>query len=242
MQPRLTRFAFTDADGNYEFLVGPGRYQLIAPAQADSPRFVIAGQREMEIDLHSERADRIRLIGRVVLPGNGAATVTRANVWGIPLEARAFQFATKCDKAGAFEIERVPGKMLVCARSDDRLLCGIASIEADDEACEIAVAPACTARGRLLTPAGDQPLVKQQISYGIRIEPPGRGSSHVFGGTTVTDEQGKFKVAGLVPGWKYEINAVDPGPPLVSRMIASVQAAEGGEIDLGDLSVPEPAD
>lgn len=239
VQPRLMRYAYTDAGGNYEFLVGPGHYQLIAPAQADSPNFVIAGEREVEIDLHSDRADRIRLIGRVVLEGNRAATVTRANVWGISLEAGPSSFATRCDKAGAFEIERVPGKMLVCARSNDRLLCGIASIEADDEACEIAVAPACMVRGRLVTPAGDEPLANRPISYGIRIEHAGRGARLGFGGTTTTDERGEFKLAGLVPGWKYEIATVDAGPPRVSHMIASVQPGEVSELDLGDVAVPE---
>lgn len=239
VQPRLMRYAFTDADGNYEFLVGPGHYQLIAPAQADSPKFVIAGEREMEIDLHSERADRIPLIGRVVLQGDPATIVARAEVRGMPLEARSFPFATRCDKVGAFEIERAPGKMLVCARSNDQLLCGIALIDADDEGCEIAVAQACSVRGRLVTPAGDEPLANRPISYGIRIERAGRGASSSFGGTTTTDEQGEFKVVGLVPGWKYEIATVEAGPPRVSRIIASVQAAEGGEIDLGDVAAPD---
>ena len=242
-EPRLLRQTFTDDDGNYEFLLGPGHYELIAPARADSPKFLITDQREMEVDVHSSRPDRQKLVGRVVLQENRAIRVARAQVRGQPFDPPFFlSIDAICDKVGRFEDERGPTKMLLYARSDDGQLAGMLSIDADDEVCEIPVSRACTAHGRLFDVSGERQLSRRNIEYGVRVKIADGTWHRSLGGTTTTDERGDFHLVGLIPGQDYEVSTVEQaadGRTIGWQRFATIRAADGGDIDLGDVAAPE---
>ena len=82
VQPMTPHSDITDAQGNFEFFVGPGSYDLRGPTQTEVQKFEVTNQEELEVNFHSERPEEGPLEGLVIDAETGAP-VASAKVLGI---------------------------------------------------------------------------------------------------------------------------------------------------------------
>jgi protocatechuate 3,4-dioxygenase beta subunit/thiol-disulfide isomerase/thioredoxin len=236
--------AQTDAEGNYEFLLGPGEYRLSGPARSEPVKLTIPetdAPTEIVQDFHMPRPETGPLAGRVV--DQSGKPVPGAKVEGryASDHARRWFGETKCDEQGAFRIERSLDPLVIHAMSADGQLAGVARSDVEATEVQIVVGPVTTATGRLKDLEG-KTLAGKVLNYGIRIymgEPQRSPFSDSFGGSITTDEKGEFKLAGLVPGEEYQLSVkIDVHS---SRNVTQVTAPSANPLALGELSVdPNP--
>ena len=236
--------AQTDAEGKYEFLLGPGEYRLSGPARTEPAKFTIpetGAPDEIAQDFNMPRVETGPLAGRVV--DRAGQPVPGAKVEGRYASDHARQWFgdTKCDDQGAFQIVRSLDPLVIHAQSSDGKLAGIARSDAEATEVQIVVGPVTTATGRLKDLDG-KTLAGKELSYGIRVytgEPLHSPFSDNFGGSITTDEKGDFKLTGLVPGEEYQLGIkIDVHS---SRNVTQVTAQDAQPLALGELSVdPNP--
>lgn len=241
---RLHIFAQTDAEGRYQFHLGPGDYQIHGPAHTE-PVILTIPEKDppaaVEHDFHMPRPESGPLAVRV-LDQDGKA-VAGAEVEGryTTSSARRWFGADRTDDDGAFQIERSLDPLVIFARSDDGSLAGVVNSDAEESTATVVLAPTASAKGRLVDLAG-KPIAAREIRYGIRVyqgPPPNSPFSDSFGGVVTTDADGAFSVAGLVPKQTYFFNIYVGGG--VSRTATQVAAPEARLLELGDVVVdPEP--
>jgi hypothetical protein len=122
------------------------------------------------------------------------------------------------------------------AESDDQNLGGLTEINADATEATITLQPVASATAKLVDEKGEA-LADRQITYGVRVHlgdknAPFRWS---WGGVVMTDAEGKFSLARLVPGATYEVNvAQEMGR---SRTVGKTTPPNGESIDLGELKL-----
>jgi protocatechuate 3,4-dioxygenase beta subunit len=239
----------TDPDGRYEFLLGPGEYTLQGPPRVPPVKLTIPTEdppAEVVRDFTMPRPETGPFRATVV--DEAGKPVADAVVKGMYAsnEARRWFHDTRTDRQGVLHIERSLDPLVIQAESPDRSRAGIARVDADAAEAQIVVKPAATATGRLVDPDG-KPIAGRKISYGIRIHMgPERNSpfSWYFGGALTTDEQGGFRMPGLVVGESYEIYAYDTENTRIFSAKTRVKPDDADAHALGDVAIdlnpPEP--
>lgn len=234
----------TDADGRYEFRLGPGEYKVRGPARTEPATVTIpAGDPPAEVvrDFAMPRPETGPLAGRVVdARGNPVAGAVVVGRYASGQARRWFHDQTT-DAGGQFRVERSLDPLVLHARTADGALAGVARSDAETAEAQVVVGPLATASGRLTDLAG-RPIGLRELRYGIRIydgEPGNSPFSDNFGGKATTDAQGRFALAGLVPGEPYQVSLqLDEHS---SRSATEVTAKGPGPVDLGDVLVdPDP--
>ena len=247
---QIARWATTDADGRYEFSVGPGKYNLHGPANSPTQTFSVGNEKSFVFDFHTPRPDRGTIAGRVVLQGKDAQPVANAEITGVS-QAGGGYFDATSDAEGRFSAERSLSKAIVQAKSKDGKLAGTAEISGDDKEVTIPVQPTIAAEGRLLDATKQKPLAGREMQYGVRVcdlkadGTPTGCFSNWFGGTVTTDADGRFKLAGLMIGGKYDLDVVihaEGAPPedVSWQGVGEVTVKGPGPIQLGDLQLKPP--
>jgi hypothetical protein len=245
----LTRYGRADRKGHFEFFVGPGHYSLIggsAPSFSGLERlseFDVNDAKDLEIDLHQDRLSRVGLKGRIVLSSDRGQGISGASVGGASLDAHVGgPFNAISNGSGYFETTRVPTDMLVEAQSNDGLLAGMFPISADDTDIVIALAPAASVRARLVDERTGQPLSGITVAYwlqtngktvtlGLRTGRPGR-----------SDSRGEVTLSGLVPGWKYVLQALTETRGHRKWVpIGTIAPVKADVTDLGTIKLTTPA-
>ncbi|OWK38479.1 sigma-70 family RNA polymerase sigma factor [Fimbriiglobus ruber] len=237
----LHRSAQTDADGNYRFLVGPGKY-ILTPV-AKTVKVTVGREREVVNDIHLPRPDPTRrLAGTVVDAGNravaGAAvhSTFMGNSNGPPFEATA----TAAD--GSFAVERAPVPTAVYARTADKSLAGLSRITADQPRVTIRVGPLAAARGRLLDHEG-KPVAGGRVKYGIHFSADERPNTSFvvgYGGVAVADRDGWYTCTGMLVGEEYHLShekISDNGP---WEGLTVVTPAKAETVSVGDTKLRKP--
>jgi hypothetical protein len=182
---------------------------------------------------------------RVVLKTDPKKRVA-AQVLCLPLEVMGPGFVFIKDESreeGDLHTTRTACPMLVRAETKDERLGGIVQITSDDTQVVIPVGPTATLRGRLIDQSTGQPIVKQHVVYGVKVVfPPARFSLWGFGGGTLTDDQGRFTLPGLVPRWKFDLRTwIKPeNGPAKSWALGAVTPRYPGIVDLGDIKLGAP--
>lgn len=236
--------AQTDAEGKYEFHLGPGDYQISGPARTESVKLTIPPKDPpagVVQNFHMPRAETGPLAGRVV--DRDAKPVPGAVVEGryASSQARRWFGETKCDDKGGFQIERSLDRLIIHARNENGSLAGTTDSDPEETEATVVIGPVAKATGRLLDLDG-KPVAGRELTYGIRVhvgETPNSPFMDSFGGKVTTDAQGNFSLAGLITGETYHLNVkIDE---LGSRTVTKVTAKDPKTLDLGDLSVdPNP--
>jgi thioredoxin family protein len=182
---------------------------------------------------------------RVVLESDSKKRVA-AQVLCLPLEAMQPDFVFIRDESHEdrdLNTTRTACPMLVRAETKDARLGGIVQITPDETQIVIPVGPTATLRGRLIDQSTGQPIVNQQITYGVKvIFPPERFSLWGFGNGAHTDNQGKFTLPGMVPRWKFDLTTwtKPENGPAKSWNLGAVTPRYPGIIDLGDIKLGAP--
>ncbi len=243
VQPLVVRWVTTDADGRYEFHVGPGKYDLRGPSAAAIEKFDITDQKELMFNFHTPRPERGPVAGRVVTEETPPQPVPGAQVTGVPRGGAGHAgLEVTTDSNGDFRTERWLDKMTVYARSKDGTLAGVVEISEDAEQITIPVSRLASAKGRLIDAESGQPLADRNIGYGIRIYDNGRFGPFrdSFGGSVKTDAEGRFSLRGLVVGQEYSLSVplhkeTDPESQHRWQTVGTVTAKAAETVDLGDV-------
>lgn len=244
VSPILGRTTYTDEQGRFEFLVGPGNYYIIGPDGSKPPKFVITDQQSLEVNLHASYPDVVRTSGRVVRQDDAGHGVAKAVVRGVPQSFFGGHLEAVADAEGRFEADRGGSRMVVFARTADRRLAGIVEIGPEDEQVVIPVGPTASARGRLLDQLTSEPLPGEEISYGVTVHNDDGTFSTNFGGSVTTDTTGAFTITGLVVGREYDASVVtdrdSEGRPRSWRKLIAVKSERPERIQLGDVKLSPP--
>jgi len=229
------REAITDADGRYEFNVGPGRYLLKATQSSAPQQFEIRDEKSKTVDFAVARPDRGPFSLHVVSgtpPADVADAVieirSQSNWWNADVQ--------QTDRQGKLNTERSLSRTFIYARSADGTLGAVVEVGPDDPSKQITIKPCGTAKGRLVDPAG-KPIRNTEVYYGVRPDTGITlyGGVNFGGGQFQTDGDGKFTIPSLVVDQEYSFDVPQSqnSPNKQSRRPVAVNAA--GESDLGDV-------
>lgn len=235
--------ARTDAEGRYEFHLGPGEYQLKTQHRVEPVAISIPAANppeEIVRDLRMPRAETGRLTGVVVdaegrpVVGaivNGEYGVTTGR--GLP--------RIKTDEKGRFTVERCLDPLVLHAKTTTEDRAGTARVDAEASEIRIVLGSTAKASGRLLDLQG-KPLAGKDLIYGIRIylRDPGLPPDQIpwtnrFGGKATTDSDGRFTLTGLIAGETYDIRYLQDHQHSVVPKVVKVSSAAA--LDLGDLLI-----
>lgn len=249
VQPMCFHHAVTDADGRFEFFVGPGNFDIRGPTQNKVPKFEITTEAEREFDFHMERPGERPLTG-LVISGDQSVPVAKARIQGIyRQELAGGDINTTTDSNGQFKITRELHRTVLYADSEDRTLAGVVEIGPDEASVIIKLQPCAVATGRFIDSETKQPVADAELQYGVDVHigddnAPWRVS---FGGSVRTNENGAFSLPRLVIGQHYRLTVVsdrdsEGGARSWSRITDFTPTTAGEQIDLGDvLRKPPPA-
>ncbi len=202
----------TMADGKFEFFVGPGSYYMHGPQTAEMPEFDITSESEKELLIEIKQVEMRKnqlVAGRVVLASDPSQAVAGAKVEGWPTDDfDGGHLRAVSNAKGEFEAKQILGGQIAQAATDDKSLVGIARFTPEDEEYVIAIAPAATLVGRLMDDELDLPLEDRRVNVRIQTKFPDGSFTHHFGGAATTDDDGRFEVAGLVPGETYKVDVI----------------------------------
>ena len=241
IQPVLNRSYITDADGHYEFHVGPGEYTL-GPSQVEVQKALVTNQPELTFDFEKPLNEKAPLTGSVVDAQSGQG-IPRALITGIyrhHFGAGDLEFVTGGDGKFRGEGQLYPYPIALHAQSADGLLGGLLEIGPNDAEATIKVQELSKAAGQIIDEATGRPLANRKVKYGVRVhigddKAPWRDS---FGGTTTTDAEGNFELTKLVAGGEYHINV--PTDEHSSRSVGTVTIDSPLTKQLGKLVLKKP--
>jgi beta-lactamase regulating signal transducer with metallopeptidase domain len=189
------------------------------------------------------------ITGRVVLRSNRQRGVPRAKVLGVPSNADTPYASAVCDAEGHFRIARIQGTSLYLAQNDERTVAGIAQIPAQGHELEIAIGSAAAVHGRLIEVSTGKPVPNRQLNFGVVVDGHMFSVSNdgrmMFCGVTRTDAHGKFTLAPLAPGWKYQLESgliVTGGEFAVlladsSKTLTEFTSPSSGTAELGNIEI-----
>lgn len=72
---------------------------------------------------------------------------------------------------------------------------------------------------------------------GISVEAVGQKDCSIYGEDTITDEEGKFRLRGLLPGCVYHVQLKAEGNDHIERALPQHRAIEVGNSDIGDVNI-----
>jgi RNA polymerase sigma factor (sigma-70 family) len=230
IRPLLQRGAKTDAEGRFQFRVGPGSYQLWPPGEERQPeQFRIANEREMPFELTAVlpvalsgivRDDKGRAMPDarvIVLPG-----------WGQEADART-------DKQGRFRLERRREPAMLLTTEAQSKLASLTAVSETDETVEIIVRPAARVSGRLVGPGG-KPMAGADLSLYVNYKLPPATFSNTLK-HFATDADGRFAVDGLPGDASFNLSLKSQENRRMNPF-RRFETKDGQKIDLGDMIVP----
>lgn len=220
----------TDAAGEFEFFLGPGKHQLRYGNETVID-FELNGEADHEVNLHADRATGVEFVGRVVFQEDEKKDVAHARITAYFLgdKRRYASIETTANASGVLRFYRPPGDMLLYVRDEKGLSAQVISVAADDKTVIVRLRPAASAHGRLLDATTGEPVPNARVAYGI-FPWDGPTTLSECGGSVQTDERGEFTAVGLVPGQRYRFTLFQNGP---QDQIATTAPAAAEEIELG---------
>lgn len=231
----------TDENGAYELAVGPGEYKLRHPGgrtRGEDIEITIPEENspaEIEKNFHLDRPLKGPLTVRVVdqegKPVPHATLQSRYQAY----HGRSWYEPIGTNDKGVYETERTLERMVIQGASPDKTLEGIVHVDATATATTVVLGPTTSASGILLDESGDI-AANKELGYAIKIPMGPNGSfTTAFGGSVITDNQGRFTMEGLVPGESYEVD-MSLGEHS-SRTVTTITAPTTKPHDLGEIKV-----
>ncbi len=241
VQPSMQQQATTDEEGRFEFFVGPGEYSLGGPSQAKPKKFEIINEPEFVFDFSLPRPETGPFAGLVVT-GNPPQPVDGAIIVGKYRSQRysGRDLRLKADEQGRFAGERALHTTVLRATSHDGKLSGIIEIGPEDEKATIPIGPVAAASARIVDAVTGEALADTKVWWGRRVH---KGDDDApwetaWGGTVVTDSQGRFELHGMVVGQEYWLSV--PRDDQTYGSLANFTPSAAEATDLGDLRLKPP--
>ncbi len=178
----------TDAQGGFQFRVGPGSYTLQGGKQlqrTDSVRIDVADESEIVRNLALTLSPRDTAFTGVVIENTpmGERPVAKARVMVSPLGPN-----TRANDQGRLEMRRKAGAIVVFAYSEDQGLGGFTIVSADETNGKLVISKAAKITGRIIDTDG-KPQARHRV--GIRLSPRDDSVTR-FGISFMCDDQGRF--------------------------------------------------
>ncbi len=240
---RLHRGIETDAEGRYDFRIGPGEYELRGPGPKGTEALTVEAQEEIVRDFHLEGLHGVKfhhLRGQVHDLAKGKhtpvadAVLTAFGPIGREIEGRA-------DAGGRFDLSVFYDPAFLYARNPEGTRAGFVAIKPGEGLALVHLGPAGRVTGRI-TDQGGKPLAGWRVWLTIHVEAES-GSSTTFNRETVTDDRGNYTFVGLVADTRCEISAPPRPEPWDGNGAISRQEFKLGDprpITLHDLPVGGP--
>ena len=229
----------TDDEGKFEFLLGDGSYDIRPPRQEKAEKFEISGEEEIMIDVTTEIQKKIRLTG-VARHREDSRPLPNIRLSAVTQRFSGDDWQAQTGVDGAFAVERLGEPTYVHATNADQSLGVIAVLAADQTTLELLLQETGSAHGTLLQTDSSEPARNTKIRFGIRVPDENNQTwSNRFGGTAVTDSDGRFVLEGLVAGWEYELD-LEPREGGAIPNLGSVAVEPGEDSEMGSLSIPAP--
>jgi hypothetical protein len=234
----------TDANGRYQFRVGPGSFTV------EGMNSQYQGIETVAVDVKNES----ELVRDVTLKLSRPETIFNGVVFEkTPTGERPFAKAViivwplglsndrpRTDDQGRFELIRKPGEMFLYAYSADQGLAGFTAVSADSDHGKVTISKAASIFGRVIDTSGN-PQARHRV--GVRLASgPFYRSSGEFGITIVCDEQGRFSFTGAPSGSHGELSAPhdkDPnGRRTRARTVMPFDVVGLDPVEVPDLIIP----
>jgi protocatechuate 3,4-dioxygenase beta subunit len=236
--------ARTEADGSYAFRAAPGpNHVYLAAAPPDGYRApaardvtIVDGQ-PLTLDFNLERKPGRPVAGRVVDPDG--RPVAGAYLSAEAKDGDTFGAARQTsDERGDFFFEAItPGTLI---RGASRGLETPEAVVVNGGEPEVVVRLAKSVRVTLtgvVTDAEGTPLANARVSIIRQAGRFGMSSAH----PELTDRQGRYRIAGLVPSGRYTLQVQSPGMGTATAKVeldASKESAEAPPLRIAAVSAP----
>jgi beta-lactamase regulating signal transducer with metallopeptidase domain len=194
----LVRWAMPDANGEYEFRVGPGEFKLWLPntnPNSGEKSFKVTDQPELVYNGMAPRPAQIRVTGRVVNAADGKP-VAGATVHGEPIGPSGYaRFEARAGGEGEFSMDRMSdtAEYGFYARAPEKGLAGFTIVPSSKKEVTVEVHPAATVVGYVYGIDG-KPIVGQKVTAIIGCSQQGCTSINV---NAVSGKNGQYRIPGL---------------------------------------------
>ncbi len=244
----MLRNAFPDADGRYQFRVGPGRYTLIGPRMARVEPTVVEVKEQPEIvqDFALKELPQVTYITGTVIEKTPAGNrpVSKAIVFCIPVGGSSSGPSVLTDEQGRFKLVRqlrVIDGFILLARSADGTLGAFTPVNDKVDGVTVVIASAAQISGRVMDTNG-KPQAKRRLGFKLNSGSDYSQSAHLVVGL-MTDDMGRFVYKGAPVGSDGEILVphLKDGRPTGVRTTVGFNVQDAQAIELPDLVIP-PAD
>ncbi|MGB7326385.1 MAG: carboxypeptidase regulatory-like domain-containing protein [Rubripirellula sp.] len=239
VRPMSVNVTRTDDDGRFEFLLGDGSYDIRPPRQETADEFEVSGEDTLTMDVTTEIQVKIKLTG-VVRNRLDDRPLSGIRLSGVSQRFSGDDWQALTDKDGTFAVERLGEPTYVLATNSDKSLGAVAVLPGDQNTLEMKLEETGSAVGVLHQTESSEPAAAEKIRFGIRIpDENNRTWSNRFGGSVVTDADGRFRLDGLVPGWEYELDMESRSDGTIPNL-DSVTVGSGMQVDMGTMNIPAP--
>ncbi|GAA5505025.1 carboxypeptidase regulatory-like domain-containing protein [Novipirellula caenicola] len=239
VRPMTFYHAISDENGQFEFALGDGHYDIRPPEQEKADKFEIAGQTELELNVTTVLRKEVELTGKVVAAADGEP-VASAVLQGVPQNFRGRDWIAKSADDGTFRVKRYKEPTYVHVENPTKSLAAVVILDPEQTTLEVALEPTGSVTGRLLKDDSEQPWPNQEINYGINVPAvTGETWSTRFGDSVVTDAEGRFSIDGLVGGFEYSVN-LGVTKEGMYHSLPQWKVDSGESRKLGDVQTPPP--
>ncbi len=208
LKPARVRKTMTDANGNYEFHVGPGGYDVFPELEIVLPSksLTIADQKSVEANFEIPREERVKISGRVVEDGDenkpfaGAVVAWAESYWNPSAPSIVISSQkTRASEKGEFTLERAADLTVLQAALSAKGLAGAVVIDEKQEKATVPLRKAATVKGRLVSGADKAPLKRVGI-YAVAVpDDPVYHREYLLFSQTMMNPAGKFEAPMLAP-------------------------------------------
>ncbi|WP_162006790.1 carboxypeptidase regulatory-like domain-containing protein [Roseimaritima sediminicola] len=239
VRPMLVKTATTDEQGGFEFLLGDGSYDVRPPRQGTAEQFEVSGEDNLTMGVTMKVRTKTKLVGTVRRQDDDRP-LAKVRLSAVSQNFQGDDWVAMTGEDGTFAVERLSEPTYVAAFNKDRSLGAVVVLAADEETLQIDLQRTGAAQGVLHQTDSSEPAAQTKISYGIRVpDEENRMFSKRFGGSVVTDSDGRFELTGLVPGWKYELS-LESTPEGIIPGLGSVTVNPAERVELGTMRIPPP--
>jgi hypothetical protein len=233
-----TRWIRTGDEGKFEFLTGPGTYDIqLLGSGGHTMQVEVADQKTLQIDflVGPDKVDASRVSGTVVVPEGVSKTHLRATIktkWSSVGASVFGPNVAAADGRFTFSLTEYPGAVL--AISPDASYAGLAVVRKPEDKVEIPLAPVAAIRGRLVDQTG-APLADQEVRCELQVKHEGKLLEHFdLIHCQLTNHAGEFRFVSLPQGRQAHLVIFADGK---SHVLKKIDLNRGGEFKTGDVKV-----
>ena len=186
-----------------------------------------------------------KFTGRVVLASNPEQGVAGIGVSGHAIEyvdfRNSWRFHARTDKNGYFTGPAIDERGYLIVFDSAQLRGAIQIVEPDQNDIVMSLAPTATIRGTVFDAQNEVPAERHKVAAEVQFTPNQRWSSTSLMRKSYTDDEGRFLIEGLIPGYKYQLTSWSPdaGTYVMGQVIGNVEPTAAEHINLGQLEIPK---